>query len=129
MAATGLHQQFLLGAGTSKSTRDFTPVMTLDTTVKAVLQPGPDIMWDPSVETFKKRVQRLAAQGLSRATAVPEGFPSQVNGTRVWSGQDLKESQYILTLDKGEIAEIEAALAYFKSKRSISHVWIMLTLK
>ncbi|KAF2492837.1 Clavaminate synthase-like protein [Lophium mytilinum] len=116
METIGLRAQFLQGeAGSAKSLRQFAPTMTLDSKVKALVQPGPDIEWDPSVSTYEKRVATLAKQGLPRANEVPAGFPAKVDAPWVWSGADLDESKYIVKLDGTEIAEVEKALEHFKN--------------
>ena len=77
----------------------------------------PNIDWIPSYKVFKERVQRLAALHLNRPTTLPAGWPSKITSERVWSGSDFKsEDDYTVKLSQEDIAEIESALEYFKSK-------------
>ena len=79
-------------------------------------QPGPDIAWNPSLETYLLRVRRLAKLGESLPTSVPAGFPASINSARVWSGSDFHdEKKYIVEFAPEDVREIEDALAYFKS--------------
>jgi hypothetical protein len=74
----------------------------------------PDIEWVPAYKTYKDRVERLAALYPDRPTAVPEGWPTKVEGERCWNGSDLTEDDYVLKFTPEDIVEIEAALAHFK---------------
>lgn len=74
----------------------------------------PDIEWMPAYKTFKDRVERLAALHPDRPTAVPEGWPTKVDGDRCWNGADLTEDDYVVKFTAEDIAEIEAGLAHFK---------------
>lgn len=76
---------------------------------------GPDIEWQPSYETYRKRVQRLAEHARGRPHFVPEGFPDKVDAPRVWTGSDFRSAdEYVVELTVEDIAEAENALAYFK---------------
>ncbi|KAK0645709.1 hypothetical protein B0T16DRAFT_145692 [Cercophora newfieldiana] len=76
----------------------------------------PDIDWIPSYKVYKDRVERLAALGLDRPTAVPEGWPTQIDAERCWSGSDFKsEDDYVFRLTADDIVEVEAGLACFKA--------------
>lgn len=74
----------------------------------------PDIEWMPAYKTFKDRVERLAVLHPDRPTAVPEGWPTKVDGDRCWNGADLTEDDYVVKFTAEDIAEIEAGLAHFK---------------
>lgn len=75
---------------------------------------GPDIEWDPSYGTFVQRVATLSKLDIPRPNAVPAGFPASVDKPWVWSGSDLKESDYLILLSADDIVEIETALSHFK---------------
>lgn len=74
----------------------------------------PDIDWIPSFKVYKARVERLASLGLDRPTAVPGGWPAEVDSERCWSGSDLKEEDFVIKFTAEDIAEIDAALDHFK---------------
>ncbi|KAL2267138.1 hypothetical protein VTJ83DRAFT_4415 [Remersonia thermophila] len=75
----------------------------------------PDISWIPSSQVFKDRAEKLRALYPNRRTTLPEGWPAQVEGARVWSGSDFaSEDEYIVRLSPEDIAEIDAGLAFFK---------------
>lgn len=97
-------------------TLPFAPVkwgQTLEKPTAPIVRPTID--WIPSYKVYKDRVERLAALGLGRPTAVPEGWPAQIDAERAWSGSDFKsEDDYILHFSSEDIVEIEAALAHFK---------------
>jgi hypothetical protein len=77
--------------------------------------PRPDIKWNPSYQTFLKRVERLALLAGDRATSLPKGFPASEDSARVWSGSQFENpSSYILELGEDDIKEIENGLASFK---------------
>lgn len=82
----------------------------------------PDIDWIPSYKVFAERVQRLAQMNLNRPTTLPAGWPSEITSERVWSGSDFQsEDDYVVKLTQEDIAEIERALEYFKSKLYLFH--------
>jgi hypothetical protein len=96
----------------------FNPAFTIDShaEVHAEVQPGPDIEWNPSLETYLLRVRRLAKLRETLPTAVPAGFPNSISSPRVWTGSDFEdEKSYIIALSPDEVGEIEYALCYFKS--------------
>jgi hypothetical protein len=86
---------------------------------------GPEIQWNPSYETYLKRVKRLSeedrANAIVRENEPPPGFPYRVEAPWVWQGGDFLgeegEARYIVYLTEFDIAEIEQALAYFKTLR------------
>jgi hypothetical protein len=92
----------------------YNPAYTIDSHTE--VQPGPDIEWNPSLETYLLRVRRLAKLGESLSTAVPAGFPNSISSPRVWTGSDFEdEKSYVVVFSPDELSEIEDALRYFKS--------------
>ena len=74
-----------------------------------------DIGYDVNEEAFTRRAAaRLAAGGLP--TAVPEGWPTRLEGPLVWSAQDFNEGEeeYVYMLNEADKVEIEQALVFFK---------------
>lgn len=79
----------------------------------------PDIEWLPSYDTYRARVERLAALALERPNHVPSGWPSRINAPRNWSGSEYADSsRYVVQLTEEEIAEIDEALSHFKGELS-----------
>ncbi|KAK3323758.1 hypothetical protein B0T19DRAFT_213248 [Cercophora scortea] len=76
----------------------------------------PDIDWFPSYKVYKDRVERLKALNVDRPTALPAGWPLQVDTERAWSKADFKsEDEFIVHFSPEDIAEIEAGLEFFKN--------------
>ncbi|KAK4215437.1 Clavaminate synthase-like protein [Rhypophila decipiens] len=75
----------------------------------------PDIEWDPSLETYLARVERLAKLGETLPQTVPEGFPTVIQSARAWDGADFagNESAYVYTLTDDDVEEVDQALAIF----------------
>ncbi|KAH6971214.1 hypothetical protein BKA56DRAFT_495475, partial [Ilyonectria sp. MPI-CAGE-AT-0026] len=86
-----------------------------DTT--APTEPGPDIEWIPSYETYRERVKRLAAERNNKPldASLPDGFPKAVGGCRVWARDELCEDDYFVHLDEADVGEIVQALEEFIS--------------
>jgi hypothetical protein len=89
--------------------------LNLDSVVEAAVEPGPDIQWMPSYETYQARVAALNALRIERQKRVPDRFPDTVIEPWVWSGEDFEsEDDFVVRLDEEDVNEIENALAYFK---------------
>ncbi|KAL2846479.1 hypothetical protein BJX68DRAFT_256390 [Aspergillus pseudodeflectus] len=75
----------------------------------------PDISYAPDYDKWQARAaRRVAAGGLP--DKVPEGFPEQLTGDLVWEGETLAETyDWTYVLNEKQLAEIDAALAHFKS--------------
>jgi len=74
----------------------------------------PDIEWDPSLETYLKRVERLAKLGEVLPQTVPDGFPNTIPTARAWDGADFEdESDYVYTLTADDLDEVDGALQKF----------------
>lgn len=78
--------------------------------------PGqPDIAYLPDHAKYLERAKRRQ-ETETLAKTLPPGFPSQLESTLVWDGNNLAETydwNYRLTED--DLAEIDAALQHFKS--------------
>lgn len=74
-----------------------------------------DIEWDPSLETYLNRVERLAQSREDLPRTVPDGFPTTIRSARVWDGVDFErnESGYVYTLTTEDLEEIDQALKMF----------------
>ncbi|KAM7184409.1 Clavaminate synthase-like protein [Naviculisporaceae sp. PSN 640] len=74
-----------------------------------------DIEWDPSLETYLKRVERLAQLGESLPKAVPDGFPTAIHSARAWDGADFEnnEAAYVYSLTEQDFEEVDQALKTF----------------
>jgi hypothetical protein len=120
-SATGLrkkfldHQEILASPYVAHLEREAALPLNLDSVVEAVVEPGPEIQWMPSWETFQRRVEALKALDLKRPNYVPEGFPDKIIEPWVWSGEDFEgEDEYVVTFSQEDVLEIENALAHFK---------------
>jgi hypothetical protein len=81
----------------------------------------PNIDWYPSFSVYQERVARLAELAADRPSTVPEGFPEEIKGPRVWTGSDFDDpDKYLIRLSKTDLAEIKDALEHFKSMLIIS---------
>lgn len=108
--ASGLRKRFL-DDGLKRS-----PL--IDTVIETPVQPGPDIQWHPSYETYQERVKALSALKLDRPETVPSNFPEKVDGSRAWTGVEYEdESRYVVELSEADVFEIERALSSFKSMK------------
>ncbi|BCS22229.1 TauD/TfdA family dioxygenase [Aspergillus puulaauensis] len=93
----------------------------MSTTVTWVTPPAeapprqPDINYAPDYDKWQARAaRRVAAGGLP--TRVPDGFPEQLTGDVVWQGETLADTyDWTYVLSPEQLAEIDAALAHFKS--------------
>ena len=75
----------------------------------------PDIHYPPDYNKWQARAARRVAEG-NLPTMVPEGFPEQLSGDVVWTGATLAETyDWTYVLSEEQLAEIEQALAHFKS--------------
>ena len=90
-----------------------TQLPTKDTEHPEIVRP--DISWIPSYKVYKERVETLKALYPDRPTALPEGWPAQIDAPRAWSGEDFKSDEYVIKLSAEDVAEIETGLAHFKS--------------
>lgn len=77
-----------------------------------------DIGYEVDEVKYRRRSEaRLRAGGLS--TTVPTGWPAEVSGPLVWSGDDFSdETEYVYELSDADKEEIVGALNYFKGKYS-----------
>jgi len=81
---------------------------------ETVVNAGPDIEWDPCLDTYLQRVERLAALHEQLPDSVPQGFPERIIAPRVWTGADFQnEAQFVLTLSNEELDEVDGALQKF----------------
>lgn len=80
-----------------------------------VLPPSqPDIGYAPDLDKYLARVQRRK-ETEKLESALPAGFPSQLQSKLVWDGNTIgEEYNWTYELNEAEAEEIEAALAHFK---------------
>jgi hypothetical protein len=79
----------------------------------------PDVTYMPRKENFEARTKRLAAKrnGQKPNVPLPQGFPSKIEGARVWSAlEGLRCEEMLVHLTKEEITEAEHALTHFKGE-------------
>ena len=124
--ALGLHQRFLeqqsfITQTTSSQKQlevtDPAPSGTGITDKVMAPEPGPNIEWLPSYETYMDRVERLGARHVSKLSNLPGGYPNTIQGPRNWTGSEFKDkSKYIITLSEKDVREVEQALQHFISK-------------
>ncbi|EDR11252.1 uncharacterized protein LACBIDRAFT_233103 [Laccaria bicolor S238N-H82] len=83
-------------------------------TISAATQP--DIAYHPDETKFRARTARRLAEDPSLpSTALPPGYPQQVESPIVWEGKDWKnEDQWVYNLTPSELKEIDDALVHFK---------------
>ena len=77
----------------------------------------PDIGWVPDAALFEKR---SAARAYMREVQpnLPPGWPDELRGPLVWSGEDWKsEKQFAYMLSEAERLDLRNALVQFKSRR------------
>jgi len=77
----------------------------------------PDISWVPDAALFEKR---SAARAYMRELQpeLPPGWPNELRGPLVWSGEDWKsEKQFVYMLSEAERLDLRSALVQFKSRR------------
>jgi hypothetical protein len=83
-------------------------------------QASADIGWVPDMENFLDRRARMAKSGEGiGADDLPEGWPKQVEGPRVWRGDDLDQREYSHELSSAEILDLKTAIASFKGSRFV----------
>ena len=116
---TGLRRRFLESASQrllrTVSQKELDSSTSSDRSSESQVAQGPEIEWDPSLDIYLARVERLSTLKLVRPSTVPQGFPCAVDTSRVWAGSDHEdESRYILSLSKADVTEIEEALSSFK---------------
>ena len=82
----------------------------------------PKIQLQPSLEDYLERSQRVRMAGFS-TTGLPQGFPQEITGSRVWSGLDgTSIEQFIVQLSGKDITELESAVAGFQCEsQKLSH--------
>lgn len=76
----------------------------------------PDITYLPDLANYKARTaRRLAEEPLEKD--VPEGFPAQLEGPKLWKGSDYegKESEWVYVLTEQELKEIDDAVHDFEA--------------
>lgn len=75
-----------------------------------------DIGYEVDEAKYRRRSEaRLRAGDLP--TAVPAGWPAEVSGPLVWSGDDYSdETEYVYELTDADKEEIARALKFFKGK-------------
>ncbi|RCH84458.1 hypothetical protein CU098_007021 [Rhizopus stolonifer] len=76
----------------------------------------PDFNYLPNLKNYNQRTQRrLAEEKLEKE--LPEGFPAQLEGTKLWKGSDYegKESEWIYQLNEQELQEIDDAVHAFEA--------------
>jgi hypothetical protein len=72
------------------------------------------ITFCPVYEDYLARAQyRLENEKLNNT--LPKGYPLQLKSALVWEGKDLKDEDWVVTLTKEEINEIEEATTHFQS--------------
>jgi hypothetical protein len=86
----------------------------------------PELDYLPSLSVFEARSAQIAADPRKFAKRnggeLPSGFPKSIIGPRVWSHDDIANSQQLVQVFSAvEVAEIEAALLYFLGKLTEDH--------
>lgn len=76
--------------------------------------PSAAIGWIPDVQQFQERETAHAKRQNKARSDLPKGWPREIQGNLVWSGEDLESEQYIHTLSASHIQEIEHALSTIK---------------
>lgn len=81
----------------------------------------PSIKFEPNWEDFSARVKRLAEKrSPSETHKLPEGFPKAITGARAWSSKDVSGlEEFVVHLTATHVAEIEAALQFFKGMNGV----------
>lgn len=85
-----------------------------DVSIK-VLAKQPDISYHPDEAKWKARTARRLQEDPSLPlTALPEGFPSQLDSPLVWEGKDWdSEKQWVYELSAAQLKEIDDAVHHF----------------
>lgn len=76
----------------------------------------PDITYLPDPVKYKSRIaRRLKEEQLE--SSVPEGFPEQLEGPKLWKGSDYegKENEWVYELTEQELKEIDDAVHEFEA--------------
>jgi hypothetical protein len=76
----------------------------------------PDFTYLPSLKNYKNRTaRRLAEEQLEKD--LPEGFPEQLEGPKLWKGSDYegKESEWVYQLTEQELKEIDDSVHNFEA--------------
>jgi hypothetical protein len=94
-----------------------TTVTTTVTTAPQDPPKQPDIEYHPNLEKYlQRKSHRLAENPDLPNTALPPGFPEQVDDPIVWEGKDwFSEDQWVYQLRDNELNEISDALHHFIS--------------
>ncbi|CAO3645060.1 unnamed protein product [Cunninghamella blakesleeana] len=86
----------------------------------------PDITYLPDRKNWQARTaRRLAEENLTKE--LPEGFPEQLEGPKVWKGIDYegREQEWIYELNDQELKEIDQALEEFEqSEKPLSDIQV-----
>jgi hypothetical protein len=96
--------------------------ISAQTNVKAFTAPQnpqqPDIEYHPDRVKWQARTtRRLEADPSLLTSAVPEGFPKQLDSPLVWQSEDWKnETEWVYQLNGAEIKEISDAVKHFHSE-------------
>ncbi|KAG1449737.1 hypothetical protein G6F56_008555 [Rhizopus delemar] len=76
----------------------------------------PDLTYLPDLKNYKERTsRRLAEEQLENF--LPEGFPEQLEGSKLWKGSDYegKESEWVYQLTPEELEEVDHAVHDFEA--------------
>lgn len=82
------------------------------------------IEWVPDAALFEKRAAAFSSHSGERSKQLPKDWPYQLTSPLVWSGNELKDEEYIYTLSYEDVQEIECALHAVKGqvKSFVIHV-------
>ncbi|KAI9718498.1 MAG: hypothetical protein M1828_006681 [Chrysothrix sp. TS-e1954] len=84
-------------------------------TAEAARVTAPNLSYDPDFEDYSRRKERRLHQE-KLPTHLPPGFPQQFDTPSAWKGSDWKdESVFVYQFSKGDLEDIDQALAHFKS--------------
>ena len=76
----------------------------------------PDFTYLPDRKNYEARTARRLEQE-QLETDLPEGFPAQLDGPKLWKGSDFegKESEWVYQLSEQELQEIDKAVHDFEA--------------
>jgi hypothetical protein len=76
----------------------------------------PDFTYLPDRKNYEARTARRLAQE-QLETDLPEGFPDQLEGPKLWKGSDFegKENEWVYQLNEEELKEIDEAIRDFEA--------------